>query len=124
MIAFIGLLFKYVQEFRRAMRMRKPFFGRKISSPRSVRFSLRSIASTRYFRSTAEMMDFSSSTANFWPMQFRGPALNGMYAYGCRPRQFSGRKWSGLNLSGFGNTSGLRCSWYTTIMAVVPAGST
>lgn len=45
-------------------------------------------------------------------LQFLGPALNGMYAYGLRPTQFSGRKWSGLKCSGRGNTFLSRCSTY------------
>ncbi len=36
------------------------------------------------------------------PMQLRGPALNGMKAYGWRPMLFSGRNRSGLKASGSG----------------------
>lgn len=36
------------------------------------------------------------------PMQLRGPALKGTYAYGCRPIMFSGKKRSGLKDSGSG----------------------
>uniref|UniRef100_A0A2M4CD51 Putative secreted protein n=1 Tax=Anopheles marajoara TaxID=58244 RepID=A0A2M4CD51_9DIPT len=50
---------------------------------------------SRKWRNTRETTLFSSSSANFWPMQFRGPALNGMYAYGWRCSVFSGRNRSG-----------------------------
>lgn len=36
------------------------------------------------------------------PMQLRGPALNGRYAYGCLSLVRSGKKLSGLNVSGSG----------------------
>lgn len=55
-------------------------------------------------------------------LQFLGPALNGMYANGFRPCEFSGKKLSGLNFSGFGNTFGSRCSTYDEMRHVVPAG--
>jgi hypothetical protein len=49
-------------------------------------------------------------------MQLRGPALNGMNAYGCRPTLFSGRNRSGLKASGSGKTSGLR--WLKKIFII------
>uniref|UniRef100_A0A8W7P910 Uncharacterized protein n=1 Tax=Anopheles coluzzii TaxID=1518534 RepID=A0A8W7P910_ANOCL len=50
-----------------------------------------------------ETRHFSSSRANFWPMQFLGPALNGMYAYGWRFSAVrSGRKRSGSKVSASG----------------------
>lgn len=56
-------------------------------------------------------------------LQFLGPALKGIYAYGFLPNTFSGEKLSGLNFSGFGNTFGSRCNTYEEIRHVVPAGT-
>ncbi len=47
------------------------------------------------------------------PMQLRGPALNGMKAYGCRPTLFSGRNRSGLKASGSGKLLGC-AGWHNT----------
>lgn len=86
----------------------KPSFGRRMSSPNKVKSSRLSTASTLYFLSTLDIIAFSSSIANFCPMQFLGPAENGIYENGCRPTQFSGRNRSGSYLSGCLKLSGLR----------------
>lgn len=49
----------------------KPCFGLRMSSPRSVRSSLLSTASTRYFLRIEAITAFSSSKANFWPEERR-----------------------------------------------------
>lgn len=94
-----------------------PSFGRRMSSPSSVKSSLRSTASILNFLNTDEIITFSSSIANFWPMQFLkvnlyelvtwniyftnlGPAEKGIYEYGCRPTEFSGKNLSGSYFSG------------------------
>lgn len=59
-------------------------------------------------RRTFEMVLFISSIANFWPIQLREPALNGMYAYGLLSMLLDRRKRSGRNVSGSENTTGSR----------------
>lgn len=51
------------------------------------------------FRIIVDNITFSSNCANFWPMQLRGPALNGMKVYGWKFFLFSGRNRSGSNFS-------------------------
>ncbi len=56
------------------------------------------------------------------PIQLRGPALKGTYAYGCRPRHSSGKNRSGLKTNGFGNIFGFRCIAKVKNPIVHPAG--
>jgi hypothetical protein len=58
--------------------------------------------------------------ANLCPIQLRLPAENGIYAYGSRSSEFSGRKRSGKNFSGFTNCFGSRWIRYEQIFSVTP----
>jgi len=58
------------------------------------------------------------------PMQPLGPPLKGMKLYLWRLATFSGLKFSGLKVKGFGYKSGLWCVPIGLITHVVPFGST
>ena len=55
-------------------------------------------------------------------MQFLGPALNGMKAYGCRPMDCSIVNRSGLKVSGSSKIRGFRCSAYDDMTILQPSG--
>ena len=57
-------------------------------------------------------------------MQFRGPALNGKYEYGCLFSEFSVENLSGRKLCGSGKWWGNRWVLYGIIITPQPAGIT
>lgn len=56
-------------------------------------------------------------------MQFLGPALNGIYEYGCLPCIASGKNLSGSNFVGSGKLSGSLCILYMLIKKLELAGT-
>lgn len=98
-----------------------PFFVRMTNS--QAIFGSTPMRSSSKWRSTLETTLFISSIAYFCPMQFRLPALNGIYVNGlvwslCAPSM----KRSGSNLKGCGKYSGSRNIAYKLKFSVAPFG--
>lgn len=68
MLFLIRLLQNNINQSLGVSLTRSPSFGRKISSPSNVMSSRRSTASITKFLKTADITDFSSSSANFCPI--------------------------------------------------------
>lgn len=98
--------------------------GTKISSAINVGSSILSAA--KEIEKCLSILDkilFNSSIANFWPIQFRGPALNGIYAKEfIISFVFSTSCRSGQKFNGSGNVSAFRPIQYIGIMKLHPAG--
>lgn len=79
-----------------------PPFDRKVTLNNDVISVLSGTGSSSKFLKILETTVFISKIANLCPIQFLGPALNGINAYGCRFSQFSGKNLDGSNFSGSG----------------------
>lgn len=71
-----------------------------------------------------EIQVFISNIANFCPIQFLGPALNGTNAYGLLSRTFSGKNRSGSYFSGSGYIAGFLCTAAAKVDKVIFFGRT
>lgn len=75
----------------------------------NTKSSLPGVGSKRYCLNIVEIIVFISINENLQPIQFLGPALNGINEYGCRFKTFSVSNLVGLKLCGSGYISGIRC---------------
>ena len=91
---------------------------------RDIRVGLDGSSSIMNLRKTRAIVVFNSFIAKCCPMQFRGPAENGMKAWESICFIFSGRNRSGSYAEGSFQTAGLRCMQKSDISIWVPDGMT
>lgn len=102
------------------------FSGRRINSAlRTGILQHSSVATTSKLRKIFEIILFSSYVANFWPIQLRGPAENGIQLNGfCVSADRSILNRSGMNSSGFSNNPSNRLILKIGTITFDPVGMT
>lgn len=73
--------------------------------------------------STALQIAKCSTLIFYLPMQFRGPALNGIQEYGCLFSVSSGKNLSGSNFKGSCHSFGSLWAWYIPRIQPLPFGT-